>query len=158
MAATLSSSALIQTSLRTTTVRTEPKQSFRVLASASASVPGGRRQLIATLTAATIAGAAVRQVSAAEIGLFGIRKGLKKAEQKAEDIVKEGFEAADKGIETAEKAVATAEKEVMAAEKGVSAAVSFSGAAQAGAVVGAELVGVLVATSVVNSILGPEAI
>lgn len=154
MATTLSSSPLIQTPLRTTTVRTSPKQSsFRVLAS------GGRRQLIATLTAVTIAGAATgRQASAAEIGLFGIRRGLKKAEEKAEEIVKEGFEAADKGIESAEKVVVNVEKEVVAAEKEVSAAVSFSGVAQAGAVVGAELVGVLVATSVVKGILGPEAI
>ncbi|KAF2569807.1 hypothetical protein F2Q68_00027303 [Brassica cretica] len=91
------------------------------------------------------------------IPLFGIRKKLKKAEEEAVEIVKEGFETAEKGLETAEKGIEAAEKGVETAEKEIETAVSYNGLTQAGAVVAAEFVGVLVATSVVNGILGPEA-
>ncbi|KAM6564490.1 hypothetical protein CsatB_024488 [Cannabis sativa] len=113
------------------------------------SIPS-RRQLLflipATVTAVTLGD---RASMAADIPLFGIRKGLRKVEEEAEEIVKEGFEAADKGIEAAEKGIESAEKEI-------ETAVSFGGLAQAAAVAGAEVLGVLVATSVVNGILGPE--
>lgn len=95
--------------------------------------------------------------------MFGLRKKLKKAEEEAEELVKEGFETAEKGLETAgkgivtvERGIETAEKEIVTVEKEVVEAVSFGGLAQAGAAVGAEVVGVLVATTIVNGILGPE--
>ncbi|GER30817.1 homolog of Synechocystis YCF37 [Striga asiatica] len=124
-----------------------------------------RRHCLVLLTAATAALTAVEMPAGAQdIPLFGLRRGLRKAEEEAEQIVKEGFEAVDrgmvaaeKGIEAAEKGVVTAEKEIESAEKGIEEAVSFGGLAQASAVAGAEVVGVLVATSVVNGILGPEA-
>uniref|UniRef100_F6I233 Uncharacterized protein n=1 Tax=Vitis vinifera TaxID=29760 RepID=F6I233_VITVI len=65
--------------------------------------------------------------------------------------------AAEKGIVTAEKGIEKAEKGIETAEKEIETAVSYNGLTQAGAVAGAEVVGVLVATSVVNAILGPEA-
>ncbi|KAJ9170788.1 hypothetical protein P3X46_018866 [Hevea brasiliensis] len=123
-----------------------------------------RRQLLFLLTAAPVL--TVRELAslAEDIPLFGLKKKLKKAEEKAEELVKEGFEAAEKGLETAEKGIATVEREIETAEKGIKTAereieeaVSFGGLAQAGAVAGAEVVGVLVATSIVNGILGPEA-
>lgn len=84
-------------------------------------------------------------------------------EEETEELVKEGFETAEKGLEAAEKGIVTLEKGIETAEKGIATAekeieetVSFSGVAQAGVVAGAEFVGVLVATSVVNGILGPE--
>ncbi|MCD7448861.1 hypothetical protein HAX54_046955 [Datura stramonium] len=79
---------------------------------------------------------------------YGLRKKLKKVEEEAEELVKEGFEAADKGIEAAEKGLVTAEKGIEAAEEKIESTVSFGGLAQAGAVAGAELVGVLVAGAV----------
>lgn len=82
---------------------------------------------------------------AQDIPLFGLRRKV----EKAEEILKEGIETAEKGVETAER-------EIEAAEIGIETAVSFDGLAQAGAVAGAEAVGVLVATSVVKGILGPE--
>ncbi|CAI0430787.1 unnamed protein product [Linum tenue] len=94
---------------------------------------------------------------AQDIPLFGLKRKLKKAEEEAELLVKEGFETAEKGLETAEKGIESAEKGIESAERGVEEAVSFGGLAQAGAVVGAEAIAVLVATSVVNGILGPEA-
>ncbi|KAL3833401.1 hypothetical protein ACJIZ3_008137 [Penstemon smallii] len=122
-----------------------------------------RRQCLLFLTATTSLKAMEMPSRAQDIPLFGLRKSLKKAEQEAELIVKEGFEAADKGIVAVEKGVETAEKGVEAVEKGVEAAekeietaVSFSGLAQAGVVAGAEVIGVLITTSVVNGILGPE--
>ncbi|CAI0554342.1 unnamed protein product [Linum tenue] len=87
---------------------------------------------------------------AQDIPLFGLKRKLKKAEEEAELLVKEGFETAEKGLETAEKGLVTA-------EIGIEEAVSFGGLAQAGAVFGAEAVAVLVATSVVSGILGPDA-
>uniref|UniRef100_A0A251T4Y5 Putative YCF37-like protein n=1 Tax=Helianthus annuus TaxID=4232 RepID=A0A251T4Y5_HELAN len=79
-----------------------------------------RRQLLLLLTATTAVTAMETPSMAADIGLFGLRKKLKKA----------------------------AEKEVSFGFGG--------GLTQAGVVVGAEAVGVLVATSIVNGILGPE--
>lgn len=117
----------------------------------------GRRQLISLLTATTVLKALEMPSKAEDIGLFGLRKKLKKVEEEAEELVKEGFEAADKGIVAAEKGLVTAEKGVEAAEEKIESTVSFGGLAQAGAVAGAEFVGVLVAGAVVNGILGPEA-
>ncbi|KAK4367694.1 hypothetical protein RND71_011486 [Anisodus tanguticus] len=120
-----------------------------------------RRQLISLVTATTVLKALEMPSKAEDIGLFGLRKKLKKAEEEAEELVKEGFEAADKGIVAAEKGIEAAEKGLVtvekAAEEKIESTVSFGGLAQAGAVVGAELVGVLVAGAVVNGILGPEA-
>lgn len=109
-----------------------------------------RRKLIFLLTATTALKAVELPSKAKDIPLFGLRKKLRKAEEEAEEIVKEGFEAADKGIEAAEKGIVAAEKELETAEKGIESAVSFGGLAQAGVVAGAELVGVLIATSIVN--------
>ncbi|VVA09628.1 PREDICTED: unknown [Prunus dulcis] len=109
----------------------------------------GRRQLALSLTWTAALAAVAVEAKAEDIGLFGLKRKLNEAERGTEVIVKEGFEAAEKGIETAEKGLETA-------EEGVEAVVSFGGLAQAGAVAGAEVVGILVATSVVNGILGPE--
>ncbi|KZV25248.1 hypothetical protein F511_29660 [Dorcoceras hygrometricum] len=94
---------------------------------------------------------------AQDIPLFGLRKGLRKVEEEAELIVKEGFEAADKGILAAEKEIQVAEKEVEFAEKEIEEAVRTSNLAQAAAVAVAELLGVVITSSIVNAILGPEA-
>ncbi|KAF8405136.1 hypothetical protein HHK36_010034 [Tetracentron sinense] len=117
----------------------------------------GRRQLLFLLTASTAVTARDLAAKAEDIPLFGLRKKLKKVEEEAEEILKEGIETAEKGIVTAEKGIVTVEKEIETAEREIETAVSFGGLAQAGVVVGAEFVGVLVATSVVNGILGPEA-
>ncbi|XP_050113819.1 uncharacterized protein LOC126592101 [Malus sylvestris] len=110
----------------------------------------GRRQLALSLTwTAAIAAVGAKEAKAEDIGLFGLRRKVKEVEKEAEVIVKEGIEAAEKGLESAELGIETA-------EEGVEAALSFGGLAQAGAVAGAEVVGVLVATSVVSGILGPE--
>ncbi|XVF15673.1 hypothetical protein REPUB_Repub09cG0175000 [Reevesia pubescens] len=123
-----------------------------------------RRQLLLFLTTTTALTVRETASNAADIGLFGLRKKLKSAEEEAVEIVKEGFETAEKGLETAEKGIVTvekglktAEKEIEAAEKEIASAVSFGALAQAGAVAGAEFLGVVVATSIVNGILGPEA-
>ncbi|KAL2348445.1 hypothetical protein Fmac_002445 [Flemingia macrophylla] len=136
----------------------------RAVKSGAASPGAGRRQLLFILTASTALTAREAASVAQDIPLFGIRKSLRKVEEEAEKIVKEGFEAADKGLvaaerglETAERGLETAEKGIEEAEREVVEAVSFGGLAQAGAVAGAEVLGVLVATAVVNGILGPEA-
>ncbi|KAJ4902849.1 hypothetical protein Rs2_16800 [Raphanus sativus] len=116
-----------------------------------------RRNLLFSLTAATVVTGLQPASMAETIPLFGIRKKLKKAEEEAVEIVKEGFETAEKGVEAAENGLEAAEKGVETAEKEIETAVSYNGLTQAGAVVAAEFVGVLVATSVVNGILGPEA-
>ncbi|XP_074580858.1 uncharacterized protein LOC141837336 [Curcuma longa] len=87
-----------------------------------------------------------------DIPLFGIRKRIKKIEEEAEEIVQEGEKAVQKGI-------VAAEKEIQAAEEGIVASASLGLAGdllQAGAVAGAEAVGVLVSVSIVNGILAPE--
>ncbi|KAK9990514.1 hypothetical protein SO802_025499 [Lithocarpus litseifolius] len=124
----------------------------------------GRRQLLFLLTASPALTARELPSLAEDIPLFGLRKKLKKAEEEAEEIVKEGFEAAEKGIEVAEKGIVSVEKGIVTAEKGIQTVereieteVSFGGLAQAGAVAGVEVVAILVATSIVNGILGPEA-
>lgn len=116
-----------------------------------------RRNLLFSLTAATVVTGLQPASMAENIPLFGIRKKLKKAEEEAVEIVKEGFETAEKGVDAAERGLEAAERGVETAEKEIVTAVSFNGLTQAGAVVAAEFVGVLVATSVVNGILGPEA-
>ncbi|KAK9053201.1 hypothetical protein SSX86_029833 [Deinandra increscens subsp. villosa] len=111
-----------------------------------------RRQLLFLLTATTAVTALETPSIAADIGFFGLRKKLEKAEEEAEVIVKEGFESAEKGIEAAERGIDAAEREI-------ATEVNFGfggGLTQAGVVVGAEAVGVLIATSIVNGILGPE--
>ncbi|XP_071703405.1 uncharacterized protein [Rutidosis leptorrhynchoides] len=111
-----------------------------------------RRQLLFLMTSGTAVTALEMPSMAEDIGLFGLRKKIKKAEEEAEEIVKEGIESAEKGFEAAEKGIENAEEEI-------ETEVSFGfegGLTQAGVVVGAEVVAVAVATSVVNGILGPE--
>ncbi|KAL3616451.1 hypothetical protein CASFOL_039841 [Castilleja foliolosa] len=132
-------------------------QKAHAIKNAPAALPT-RRQCLLLLTAATTAFKATEMPSRAQdIPLFGLKRGLRKAEQEAEQIVKEGFEEAEKGIEAAEKGIEAAERGVETAEKEIETVLSFGGLAQAGVVAGAEAVGVLIATSVVNGILGPEA-
>ncbi|KAK8944802.1 hypothetical protein KSP39_PZI008236 [Platanthera zijinensis] len=90
---------------------------------------------------------------AEDIPLFGLRKKLRNIEEKAEEIIKEGEKAVEEGILAAEKDVEAAAEEGIAAAEGISVVGDF---AQACAVVGAEVVGLLVGVSVVNGILGPE--
>lgn len=103
-----------------------------------------RRQSLVILTACS-AGALEARARAQDIPLFGLRRKLEKVEQVAEEIVKEGVESAEREIESVER---IAENEVLVLEGG--------GLGQAGLVLGAEAVAVLVATSVVNGILGPR--
>lgn len=73
--------------------------------------------------------------------------------------MEEGEKAVEKGIAAAEKGIVAAEKEIQAAEEGIVASADVGVAGdllQAGAVAGAEAVGVLVGVSVVNGILAPE--
>ncbi|KAK8587577.1 hypothetical protein V6N13_086557 [Hibiscus sabdariffa] len=109
-----------------------------------------RRQLLFFLTATTALTATEKNSNAEDIPLFGFRKKLKKAEEEAVEIVKEG-------LVTAEKELKTAEKKIETAEKDIESAVSFGALAQAGTVAGAEFLGVVVATSIVNGILAAEA-
>ncbi|CAH9102203.1 unnamed protein product [Cuscuta epithymum] len=115
-----------------------------------AALTGRRQWLLLLLTATTTLKGTELPSRAEKIGLFGVRKRIEKLEEEAELLVKEGFEMADKGIEAAEREIESAEEEI-------EAAVSFGGLAQAGVVAGAELIGILIATSVVSGILGPEA-
>lgn len=147
MASTMPWSSLFQTPTllcgRTTAHPVSCKA--RAPESAQALHASRRNLLFFSLTALPVLTARESASSAEDIPLFGLRKKLKQAEEEAVNIVKE----VEKKIETAEKRIETSEKEV-------ETAASFGGLAQAGAVAGAELVGVLVATSVVNGILGPE--
>ncbi|KAE9596629.1 hypothetical protein Lal_00007670 [Lupinus albus] len=147
-------------SVRNTTSSAKPER----VSALQITVPSGRRQLLFLLTASTALTSREAVSLAQDIPLFGIRKSLKKVEEQAEEIVREGFEAADKGLQTAEKGLQTAEKGLQSAgreletvEKEVSSAVNFGGLAQAGVVAGAEFFGVVVALAVVNGILGSEA-
>ena len=123
-----------------------------------------RRHLLFFLTTTTALTVRESASNAEDIPLFGLRKKLKSTEEEVVEIVKEGFETAEKGLETAEsgiiiveKGLKTTEKEIETAEKEIESAVSFGALAQAGAVAGAEFLGVVVATSIVSGILGPEA-
>ncbi|XP_052195358.1 uncharacterized protein LOC127803285 [Diospyros lotus] len=109
----------------------------------------GRRQWLLLLTATTTLKAAELPSRAEDIPLFGLRKKLKQAEEEAEEVIKEGIETAEKEIQAAERGIETAEKEI-------ETAVSFGSLAQAVAVAAAEAIGLVIATLVVNSILGPE--
>ncbi|KAI9078593.1 hypothetical protein K1719_039431 [Acacia pycnantha] len=82
---------------------------------------------------------------AQDIPLFGFQKNLRKAEEVAEEIVREGFEATDKGLETAERGLVTAKRGIEAVMKGIEAAereisdtLNFGGLTHAGVVAGAE--------------------
>jgi len=86
------------------------------------------------LTASTALAARESPSIAQDIPLFGLRKKLRKAEEEVEEIVREGFVAAEEGIETVEKGIVTAEKGIERAEKGIETAereietvVSFGG-------------------------------
>ncbi|KAL3525749.1 hypothetical protein ACH5RR_014121 [Cinchona calisaya] len=151
-----STSSVVAHTLTLHCVHHDHSRSSRVTNLAPVRIPG-RRKLLLLMTATTALKAAELPCKAADIGLFGLRKKLKQAEEEAEEIVREGFEAADKGIEVAGKGIEAAEKGLETAEKGIEGAVSFGGIAQAGVVAGAEFIGILIATSIVNGILGPEA-
>jgi predicted RNA-binding protein with PUA domain len=89
--------------------------------------------------------------------LFGIRKKLEKIEQDAAEVVKEGEELVEKEIRTAEKEIESAAVAVEAEAEAAGAGFLIAGdLIQAGAVAGAEAVGLLVGLSVVNGILTPE--
>lgn len=122
-----------------------------------------RRQLLFFLTATTALTVKEPPSKAEDIPLFGLRKKLKKAEEGTAEIVKEGINTAENGLEMAERGLVTvekrlesAEKEIKTAEKEIESSVAFGALAQAGAVAGAELLGVVVATSIVNGILGAD--
>ncbi|RWR85342.1 hypothetical protein CKAN_01420400 [Cinnamomum micranthum f. kanehirae] len=88
-----------------------------------------------------------------------MRKNLRKAEEEAEVILREGEKVLEKGIETTNVGIETAEKEIVTAELEIGTVASFGVAAdlaQARVMIGAEVVGVLVAYSIVNGILGPK--
>lgn len=163
-------STIISPLFQTLSLRRAPPTSCKAHASKPAPAPrtatviSNRRQLLFLLTASTALTSRELPSVAEDIPLFGFRKKLKKAEEEAEEIVKEGFEAAERGLVTAEKGIVTAERGIETVEKGIETVgseietvLSFGGLAQAGVVAGAEFVGVLVATSIVNGILGPEA-
>uniref|UniRef100_A0A2N9IEZ3 Synechocystis YCF37 n=1 Tax=Fagus sylvatica TaxID=28930 RepID=A0A2N9IEZ3_FAGSY len=156
-------STIISPLFQTLSLRRAPPTSCKAhaskpaLAPRTATVISNRRQLLFLLTASTALTSRELPSVAEDIPLFGFRKKLKKAEEEAEEIVKEGFEAAERGLVTAEKGIVTAERGIETVESEIETALSFGGLAQAGVVAGAEFVGVLVATSIVNGILGPEA-
>jgi hypothetical protein len=156
-------STIISPLFQTLSLRRAPPTSCKAHASKPAPAPrtatfiSNRRQLLFLLTASTALTSRELPSVAEDIPLFGFRKKLKKAEEEAEEIVKEGFEAAERGLVTAEKGIVTAERGIETVESEIETALSFGGLAQAGVVAGAEFVGVLVATSIVNGILGPEA-
>ncbi|XWS45340.1 hypothetical protein CRYUN_Cryun15aG0128100 [Craigia yunnanensis] len=164
MASTISPPVLRSLSVRC--VRAHPGRSVKSQVSKPAPVVSlpNRRQLLFFLTTTTALTVRESASNAQDIPLFGLRKKLKITEEEAVEIVKEGFETAEKGLETAErgiiiveKGLKTAEKEIETAEKEIESAVSFGALAQAGTVAGAEFLGVVVATSIVSGILGPEA-
>ncbi|GMY11630.1 synechocystis YCF37-like protein [Fagus crenata] len=156
-------SIIISPLFQTLSLRRAPPTSCKARASKPAPAPraatviSNRRQLLFLLTASTALTSRELPSVAQDIPLFGLRKKLKKAEEEAEEIVKEGFEAAERGLVTAEKGIVTAERGIETVESEIETVLSFGGLAQAGVVAGAEFVGVLVATSIVNGILGPEA-
>nr|GFA24316.1 homolog of Synechocystis YCF37 [Tanacetum cinerariifolium] len=112
-----------------------------------AQVVGG---LVATSVVNGILG--LRSSYATNIGLVGLRKKIEKVEEEAVEVVKKGLESSEKGVEAIERG-----------EKEIQSEVSFElgsggGLMQAGVVAGAKVVGGLIATSVVNGILGPRSI
>ncbi|KAJ3691546.1 hypothetical protein LUZ61_020710 [Rhynchospora tenuis] len=121
------------------------------------STPHRRRSLLLLLSVPAPFLAATSPSRAADIGLFGIRKRLEKIEEEAVEAVKEGEEVVEKEIKTAEKEIESAAAAVAAEAGAAGAGFQIAGdLVQAGAVAGAEAVGVLVGLSVVNGILGPE--
>ncbi|KAE8727144.1 hypothetical protein F3Y22_tig00005929pilonHSYRG00266 [Hibiscus syriacus] len=116
-----------------------------------------RRQLLFFLATTMTLTVTEKKSNAEDVPLFGFRKKLKKAEEEAVEIVKEGLETAEKGMVTAGKEIFTVEEELKTAEKKIESAVSFGALAQAGTVAGAEFLGVVLATSIVNGILAADA-
>ncbi|KAK9228194.1 hypothetical protein WN944_021143 [Citrus x changshan-huyou] len=104
-----------------------------------------RNLLFFSLTALPVLTARESASSAEDIPLFGLRRKLKQAEEEAVDIVRE-----------VEKKIETVEERIEASEKEVETTAGFGGLAQAGAVAGAELVGLLVATSVEKAVVNVE--
>ena len=97
--------------------------------------------------------------AAGSIGFFGVRKKLERAEEAAVEAAREVGEAAMEAAEAGGEAVAEAGKEVAGEGMQLVAEAGLAGNAlvQAGAVAGAEALGVFVGLSVVNGILSPEA-
>ncbi|KAL5725336.1 hypothetical protein ACHQM5_008491 [Ranunculus cassubicifolius] len=108
-----------------------------------------RRQSLFIVTAPMSLAVMELTAKAEDIGLFGLRKKLKKVEEEAVELVKEGVQ----GIENVEK---EAEREIEQEKAALSSGGGEGALAQAGLVLGVETVGVLVATSVVNGILASE--
>ncbi|KAJ4714999.1 Synechocystis YCF37 [Melia azedarach] len=153
MASTISASVLFQTPSLPRMHTTAPVSCKVHTSKPAPPLHTSRRNLLLfSLTAMPVLTVRESASLAEDIPLFGLRKNLKQAEKEAVEIVKE----AEKKIERAEKEIETAEKEIETAEKEIETSGSFGGLAQAGAVAGAEVVGVLVATSVVSGILGPD--
>lgn len=133
-------------------------------AARSPATSGGRRQsLLLLLSLAAPLATEVAVARAQDIPLFGLRKKLRKIEEGAEEIVREGEKAVEGIVREGEKAVEegieAAEKQIGAAAVGEATGLELGlGAdlAQAGAVAAAEAVAVLAAVSVVNGILGSE--
>ena len=133
--------------------------------SRSSEIQVGRRQSLLTLLSLSAPLALhVAAAKAQDIPLFGLRKNLKRIEEEAEEIVKEGEKAVEGIVKEGEKAVeegiVAAEKEIGAAAVGEATGLELglgTGLAQAGAVAAAEAVAVLAAVSVVNGIIGSEA-
>ncbi|XP_078427764.1 homolog of Synechocystis YCF37 [Wolffia australiana] len=125
---------------------------------------GRRQSLLAILSLATPMAAFVSMAEAKDIPLFGLRSRLRKIEEEAEEVVREGEKAVEGIVKEGEKAVEegieAAEREIGAAAVGEATGLELgfgTGLAQAGAVAAAEAVAVLAAVSVVNGILGSEA-
>ncbi|KAF3341107.1 hypothetical protein FCM35_KLT09951 [Carex littledalei] len=140
------------TATATSSLLLHPSPLSRRTAVSTSSLPSRRHSLLLLLSLpAPFLAVTAPPSRAADIGFFGIRKrDLVKLEQEAVEVVKEGEEAVEKEIESAAAAVA-------AEAGGAGAGLPIAGdLVQAGAVAGAEAVGVLVGLSVVNGILGTE--
>ncbi|KAG8072900.1 hypothetical protein GUJ93_ZPchr0006g44269 [Zizania palustris] len=126
---------------------------------AASAVRFDRRSAVLLLLSAAGAAPAASPANAAGIGLFGIRKKLERAEEAAAEAVREveeaAVEAAEVGGEAVKETVEAAEQEGLQLVAG--AELAGDGLVQAGAVAGAEALGVVVGLSVVNGILRPEA-
>ncbi|ERN15923.1 hypothetical protein AMTRI_Chr07g76390 [Amborella trichopoda] len=109
-----------------------------------------RRQALWVATTLTTAKFGEAAGLAEDIPLFGIRR-LKKVEEEAEELVKEGEKLVEEGLEVVKEDV---EKGFGGGSGAINVAADLG---QALGVAGAEVVGLVVASSVVNGILGPEA-
>jgi hypothetical protein len=82
-----------------------------------------------------------------DIPLFSLRKKLRKAEEEAEEIAREGFITEEKGIGSVERGIVKVEKGIKRAEREIETEKSFGG-----------VVGILVATLIVNERVREEGV